>query len=135
VRTQKKLLDIVVEDTGKAKPKDNGKKTAVAGLAREAASSFIEAQKNLLDLAGQQVNVNLQAASRVTEMLNMLRVNPLPAFTGEGVKSFVEAEKAVLDSIMTPGSKKSAAPKAAKRPASRRRRPAAAAAEAAGAGA
>lgn len=128
VRTQKKLLDIIVEDAGKAKGRQDGKKTAVSGLAREAAGSFIEAQKNLLDLAGQQVNVNLKAASHAAEMLNMVRINPLPAFTGDSVKSFVEAEKKVLDSIMTPGQKP--ASKAAKRPGPRRRR---AAAQAAGA--
>ncbi len=63
---QKKLLDVIVE--GGAKPKggkaEEKKKTEISGIAREAASSFIDAQKNLLDLAGQQVNVNLQVAGK-----------------------------------------------------------------------
>lgn len=114
VRTQKKLLDIVVEAESKIKGSETKKKVDPSGMAREAASSFIDAQKNLLDLAGQQVNVTLKAANRVAEMTNMLRLNPFPTITGDGVKSFVDAEKAVLDSLIRPmkGAKKAAtAPK------------------------
>lgn len=124
VRAQKKLLDVVVEDEAKTKGGDAKKKTEVSGLARDAASSFIDAQKSLLDLAGQQVNVNLQAATRVAEMTNLLRLSPFPTFTTEGVKSFVDAESAVLDSIIKPGkaAKRAAKPEtAAKRHPGRRR--------------
>jgi hypothetical protein len=135
VRAQKKLLDVIVSDG--AKPKsgkaDDKKKAEISNIAREAASSFIDAQKSLLDLAGQQVNVNLQVAGRLGEMANLLRLSPLPMITGNSVKSFVEAEKAVLDSIMKPGNgAKSAAPKAERVVAKRGRRRAAAA-QAAGA--
>jgi hypothetical protein len=133
VRAQKKLLDIVVEEEAKSRggrADDGKKKTEMSALAREAASAFIDAQKSLLDLAGQQVNVNLQAATRVADMTKVLRLNPFPAITGEGVKSFVDAEKAVLDSLMKT-TKNPAKPAAtAKRPA-RRRAPAAEAAKAA----
>lgn len=132
VRSQKKLLDVIVE--GGAKPKsgkaEEKKKAEISGIAREAASSFIDAQKNLLDLAGQQVNVNLQVAGKLAEMANLLRLNPLPTITGDSVKSFVDAEKAVLDTIIKPNGAKSE-PKVAhatKRPARRRRAPAAQAA-------
>jgi hypothetical protein len=133
VRSQKKLLDVIVE--GGAKPKggkaeETRKKAEISGIAREAASSFIDAQKNLLDLAGQQVNVNLQVAGKLAEMANLIRLNPLPTITGDSVKSFVDAEKAVLDTIIKPNGAKST-PKvvhAAKRPARRRRAPAAQAA-------
>ena len=128
VKAQKKLLDVIVEEPPKPKTKPEAKKTAFAGMAREAAGSLIDAQKNLLDLAGQQVNVTLQAASRMAEMVNLARLTPLPTITGEGVKSFVEAEKAVLDTIIKPGNGHKPAPKKAKRPA--RRRPAAQAAAA-----
>ena len=114
VRTQKKLLDVVVEAESKIKVSDTKKKIDPSGMAREAASSFIDAQKNLLDLAGQQVNVTLKAANRVAEMTSLLRLNPFPTITGDGVKSFVDAEKAVLDSLIRPmkGAKKVAsAPK------------------------
>jgi hypothetical protein len=133
VRAQKKLLDVLVEDGTKSKSgkaEEGKKKTDISDIAREAASSFIDAQKNLLDLAGQQVNVNLQVTSRLAEMANMIRLNPLPTITGDSVKSFVEAEKAVLDSIIKPGNGAKSAPKAArasKRP-TRRRAPAAQAA-------
>jgi len=114
VRTQKKLLDVVVEDEAKPRGKAE-KKTEIVALAREAASSFIDAQKNLLDLAGQQVNVGLQATNRVAEMTKMFRLNPFPTITGDGVKSFVDAEKAVLDSLIRPA-------KGAKKPASAAKR-------------
>jgi len=132
VRAQKKLLDVIVEDWPKpkgGKADERKKKTEISGIAREAASAFIDAQKNLLDLAGQQINVNMQAAGRLAEMANLLRLNPLPAITGDSVKRFVEAEKAVLDSIIKPSNgAKSGAPKAeraSKRQTGRRRAPAA----------
>jgi hypothetical protein len=122
VRTQKKLLDVAVEEAAKSKGKgdDGKKKTNLSTLAREAATSFIDAQKSLLDLAGQQVNVGLQATTRVAEMTKMFRMNPFPTITGDGVKSFVDAEKAVLDSLIRPkkGAKKRAS--APKRRAGRR---------------
>jgi hypothetical protein len=127
VRAQKKLLDVIVEDGSKpkgGKADESKKKTEISGIAREAASSFIDAQKNLLDLAGQQVNVNMQVAGRLAEMVNLLRLNPLPAITGDSVKSFVEAEKAVLDSIIKPSNGAKSAPKAeraSKRQTGRRR--------------
>ena len=129
VRAQKKLLDVIVEDGSKpkgGKAEESKKKTAISGIAREAASSFMDAQKNLLDLAGQQVNVNMQVAGRLAKMVNLPRLNPLPAITGDSVKSFVEAEKAVLDSIMKPVNGAKSAPKAehaAKRHTGRRRAP------------
>jgi hypothetical protein len=132
VKTQKKLLDIIVEEPPKHKggKEEEKEKATLSALAREAASSLIDAQKNLLDLAGQQVNVNLQAASQMAEMVNLARLTPLPTITGEGVKSFVEAEKAVLDTIIRPANGRKSAHKAkrAKRPV--RRRPAAQAEEA-----
>jgi hypothetical protein len=125
VRAQKKFLDIVAEE-GKAKagkPEEHKKKTEIAKLAREAATSFIEAQKKLLDLAGQQVNVNLQATSRAMEMMNSLRPQLMPNFSGEGLKSFVDAEKNLISSFIKPTNGAEAAPKVAhapKRPVRRR---------------
>ena len=113
----------IVEEESKPKggrAEDGKKKTEMSALAREAASAFIDAQKSLLDLAGQQVNVNLQAASRVADMTKVLRLNPFPTITGEGVKSFVDAEKAVLDSLMKPTKSPAKPASAAKRTARRR---------------
>lgn len=104
VRAQKKFLDVLAENGVKSRKHEetSKKKTEISKLAREAAGSFIDAQKKLLDLAGQQVNVNLQAATRAVEVVNALRPRPLPTLTGEGVKNFVEAEKAVIESFMKP---------------------------------
>jgi hypothetical protein len=101
VATQKKFLDVVSEEIGKEGKKEHtGKKaTELAELGREAANSFIEAQKKLLDLAGQQVNVNMQAAGRVDLKLP-IRLMPLADIAGEGIKSLVDAEKALVDSIV-----------------------------------
>lgn len=103
VKSQKKLLDILVEDVDKKAAESGKKKVEVAKLAREASDSFIDAQKKLLDLAGQQMNVNVQAATRAAGLVNSIRPSGLPDFTGEGVKTFVNAEKALLDSIIKPG--------------------------------
>jgi hypothetical protein len=138
VRAQKKFLDIVAEDGTKAKAgksEEHKKKTEVAKLAHEAANAFIEAQKKLLDLAGQQVNVNLQATSRAMEMMNSLRPHLMPNISGEGLKSFVNAEKNLISSIMKPEEGAKAAPKAAHaaKRAPRRRHPRATQAAQAGA--
>ena len=105
-RTQKKFLDLVAEETDKiAGPKheQNHKplqKTELSKLVREAGNAFIEAQKRLLDVAGQQMSVNLDAATRTMEMLSPTRLLPTAKITGEGVKEFVEAEKSLISSLM-----------------------------------
>jgi len=127
VRAQKKFLEVIVHEGGKAKGKqeEGKKKTELAKLAREAANSFIEAQKKLLDLVGQQVNVNVQAATRAVEMVKSFPPIPMPNLSGEWVKSFVDAEKTLIDTVIKPrnGAKGARAAKsetAAKRPARRR---------------
>jgi hypothetical protein len=125
VRAQKKFLDVVVSEGAKTKAgkaEEHVKKTEVTKLAREAAESFIEAQKKLLDLAGQQVNVSLQSASQAAEMLDELRPRIFPKVTSEEVKDFVEAEKALITSIIKPGeaAKTAKAARPAKRAARRR---------------
>jgi hypothetical protein len=126
VKAQKKLMDIVVQEEPKSKGResDEGKKTEVFELVREAAASFIDAQKSLLDLAGQEVNVNLQAVTRAAEMAKVLQVNPFPAISGDGLKDFVAAEKEVFDSFLKPkgaGKGQAKAKSNAQRPSGRRR--------------
>jgi len=136
VRAQKKFLDVVVLEEIKAKSGEAAKKkTEIPKLAREAADAFIETQKKLLDLVGQQMNVNLQSASEAVDMVKSFRPLPIPEFSGEQVKNFIDAEKALIESIIKPGNGAKPAAKSersAKHPA--RRRPAAVA-EAAQAGA
>ena len=128
LRAQKKLLDIVFEKGAKGgKAEDGGKNKVVSELAREAASALMEAQKSLLDLAGQQVNANWQTASHAAEMINSLRLNLTPNITGDGVKNFVDAQKAVVDSIIKSDNGHKGATRAksgSKRQARRRRVPA-----------
>jgi NADH dehydrogenase/NADH:ubiquinone oxidoreductase subunit G len=125
LRAQKKLLDIAFEKGAKgSKAEDGGKKKAVSELAQEAASALMDAQKSLLDLAGQQVKANWQTASHAAEMVNSLRLNLMPGITGDGVKGFVDAQKAVVNSIIQSdnGHKKAAKAKSgSKRPARRGR--------------
>jgi hypothetical protein len=105
VNAQKKFLDVITEETsGEAEDKKEhtGRKpsrTELAKLGQEATDSFIEAQKKLLDLASQQVNVNMQAASRAVDLKTPIRLLPMADIAGESVKSFVDAEKALLSSM------------------------------------
>jgi hypothetical protein len=119
MRTQKKFLDVIAEETENAVSGKHatGKKIAVTEigkLAKEASDSFIDTQKKLLDLAGQQMHVNLQAAGRAIGMISPARL-PIATITTEGVKTFVDAEKALIDTMLKPRDHK-AAPKPEPRP-------------------
>ncbi len=137
VAAQTKFLDVISEETSVAeagKKEHAGRKpdrTELAKLGRDAAHSFIDAQKKLLDLAGQQLNVNMQAATRAVDLKMPVRLLPVADIAGESVKSFVDAEHALLDSM----SKSRARIKPAAKPnhgakASARRKPGAARAKA-----
>ena len=107
VRAQKKFLDIVADETakatgGKPQPPSKTKKTELSKLAREATDAFIEAQKRLLDVIGQQMSVNLKSATKAVEIMSPARLLPMANFTGAGVKSFVEAEKSLLEAVVKP---------------------------------
>ncbi len=107
VQAQKKFLDVIAQETtkatsGKAEEVKHVKKTEMSKLAREATNAFIEAQKRVLDVVGQQMNVNLKAAAHTLETLAPSRLLPMANLTGEGVKSFVDAEKALIQSMMKP---------------------------------
>ena len=118
VNAQKKFLDVIAEETTLAtsdeheKPGKPGKNTDVAALARESANALVDAQKKLLDVASAQMKANLKIANRSADMLAPFRL-PLAKLTGEGVKTFVDAEKAMIDSMMKRDHKNGAA---AKRP-------------------
>ena len=122
VHAQGKFLDVIAQETAKA---TSGKtdhttktvlQTELPKLAREAANSFIDAQKRLLDVLGQQMNVNLGAATRAMEMLSPTRLWPMAKRTGEGVKNFVEGEKAMIESMIKPRKTPKVVPIAKRRP-------------------
>ena len=123
VHTQKKFLNVITEETIKA-TSGNGtekkmKKTELTELAQQATDSFIEAQKKLMDVAGKQVTAQLKATGRALEMVVPFTANPLPEITRAGVKTFVDTEKALIDTVMTHRPQKKAVGKAhgRKRPA------------------
>lgn len=108
VDAQKKFLDVVAQETtrltsGKSEKAEKAvKKTELAKLARDASNAFVEMQKKMLDIAGQQMNVNLKAATRALEVIKPFQLLPMANITGEGVKRFVDAEKAMIDSMIKP---------------------------------
>jgi hypothetical protein len=108
VQAQKKFLDVIAQESAKATSGKHDqhpkmvKKTELSKLATEATNLFIDAQKKLLDVVGQQANVNLKAATRTMALISPSRVLPMANLTGEGVKSFVTAEKALIESMIKP---------------------------------
>ena len=104
VHAQKKFLDVVAEETTRAtsgkQPVKKFKKTELAEMAKEATDAFLEAQKKLIDVAGQQVNAGMRAAGRAVNMIAPFPFVPIPDLTREGVKNFVTAEKALIDTVM-----------------------------------
>jgi hypothetical protein len=107
VQAQKKFLDVIAEEAARATSGRHEtarlmKKTELSKLAREATNSFIDAQKWLLDVVGQQVNLNLKAATRTMELASTVRLMPMATIAQEGVRNFVGAEKALIESIVKP---------------------------------
>ncbi len=121
VHTQKKFLDVIAEETSKAtsskEPAKKMKKTELSELAKDATDAFIDAQKKLIDVAGKQVNAHMRAASRAVNTIAPFPFIPIPDLTREGVKNFVSAEKALIDTVMQrPEHKKGPKVAAHKRP-------------------
>ena len=105
VDAHRKFLDVLTEETMKATGKTEhvkvAKKTELSKLARDAGELFIDAQKKVLDVLGQQMNVNLNAATQAVESLSPRLAN-VTAMPAKAVKTFVESEKAILQSLITP---------------------------------
>ena len=122
VQAQKKFLHVIAEEaskvtSGAAMPVSKAKKHELTELAREAADTFIDAQKKLMDVAAQQIHVSLKAAGTAAKMMPTVPYREIPDLTREGFRSFVEAEKAVIESVTRrPEPKKAAKPAARKRP-------------------
>ena len=125
VHAQKKFLDVIAEQTSKAtRDSESGRKlkqTELSELAKEATNAFIDVQKKLIDVAGRQVDANVRAVGKTVNMIAPFPFLPIPDMTREGVKSFVTAEKALIDTVMQRGEKKRTA-KTAPRPRGKGRR-------------
>jgi hypothetical protein len=105
VQAQRKFLDVIAQETARATSDKHDharkmKKTELSKLAHEATKAFVEAQKRLVEVVSQQMNVNLKAATRAMDLVSPSRLLPMANLTGEGVKSFVGAEKALIESMM-----------------------------------
>lgn len=105
VEAEKKFLDVVAEEATKAtSPRHEAtarkqKKTELAELARQATEAFVDAQKKLFDVAGRQVNTNLKAASRAMDIAGPLPLMPISDLTRDGVKTFVDAQRALMEAV------------------------------------
>jgi len=104
VEAQKRLLDVIAEETAKVTSGKHangaGKKakhSELSELARRASESFMEAQKRLVDLAGRQINANVKTAGKTLELLRPFPFLPVSELTREAVKSYVDAQKALMD--------------------------------------
>jgi hypothetical protein len=132
VRSQKKFLDVLAEETAAA---TNGKshaavrKTELTELARQSAEAYIDAQKKLLDVAAQQLKVNAKTAKEAIGAINLLPAETLGELARHTIEGLVETEQGLLDVIVKPphpAPKAHAAPPAPrkvvrKRPAARRK--------------
>ena len=104
VEAQKQFLDVISEETARAtgvKPANSGgkkvKPTELAELARKSTDAFIEAQKHLVEVAGRQLNAHVKTTGKAMELLEPFPFLPLNELTREVVKSYVDAQKALMD--------------------------------------
>ena len=108
VKAQKQFLDIFADETAKATSgRHNGKarnvkKTEIAELAKQATESFIEAEKKLADVAGKHVNAMVKTTGSAFEFLRPFPFPPFGELVREGVKSYVDAQKALMDAMVKP---------------------------------
>ena len=134
VRSQKKFLDVLAEETAHATGKANGKaatgkKTELTELARQSAEAYIDAQKKLLDVAAEQLKVNAKTAGEAIGAMNPVPAKALNEWARQTVDNLVESQQAILDLVVkTPKAIKGHEPPARekgtrKRPAAKRAKP------------
>ena len=128
VRSQKKFLDVLAEETAAATGNGNGKvhaakKTELTELARQSAEAYIDAQKKLLDVAAQQLKVNAKTAKEAIGAINLLPAETVAELAKHTIEGLVETEQGLLDVIVKPphqAPKVHAAPPAPKKAAKKR---------------
>ncbi len=132
VRSQKKFLDVLAEETAHATGEHaNGRhahaaKTELTELARQSAEAYIDAQKKLLDVATQQLKVNTKTAREAIDAMNPLPAETLGEVARHTVEGFVESQQALLNLVLNAGQPPRKTHAAAEPPKSGRKRPAAA---------
>ncbi len=111
VRSQKKFLDVLAEETAIATGKQtngNGKghaaskKTELTELARQSGEAYIDAQKKLLDVAVQQLKVNAKTVREAFRAMNPLPVETLGELAKHTAEGLVESQQALLDQMVKP---------------------------------
>jgi len=109
VKSQKKFLDVLAEETAYATGKEtNGKdhtaakKTQLTELARQSAEAYIDAQKKMLDVAVQQLKVNAKTAREALTAMNPLPVETVGELARHTVDGLVESQQALLDQMVKP---------------------------------
>jgi hypothetical protein len=107
VRSQKKFLDVLAEETANAtgqatngKAHASAKKTELTELARQSAEAYIDAQKKLLDVAVQQLKVNQKTAREALGAMNPLPADTLSEFARHTVDGFVESQQALINLVV-----------------------------------
>src|ERR1039457_5287916 len=131
VRSQKKFLDVLAEETAHATGTNGNahaasKKTELAELARQSAEAYIDAQKKLLDVAAQQLKVNAKTAKEAIGAMNPLPVETLGELARHTAAGFVESQEALLNVMVKPPHQASKAHVAPGHPKPGRKRPASA---------
>jgi len=128
VRSQKKFLDVLAEETAHVTGKGtNGKahaakKTELTELARQSAEAYIDAQKKLLDVAVEQLKVNAKTAGDALHALNPLPAATVGNWARHTVDDLVESQQTILDLVMkTPRAAKPHEPPKHDRPAARKK--------------
>ncbi len=110
VRSQKKLLDMIAEESGKAAEAAKQMETApqaepatdLTEILRQSAGSFIDMQKKLLDVAGKQVDVSVKAARRAMDFVTPSMRTSVADMMRQYVENVVAAQKSMLDVMMKP---------------------------------
>ncbi|MGA2113590.1 MAG: hypothetical protein ABSH56_02430 [Bryobacteraceae bacterium] len=107
VKSQKKFLDVLAEETAHATGKGtNGKehatgnKTQLTELARQSAEAYIDAQKKMLDVAVQQLKVNAKTAREALGAMNPLPVETVEELARNTADGLVESQEALLDLVV-----------------------------------
>jgi hypothetical protein len=133
VRSQKKFLDVLAEETAHATGKEtNGhahapaRKTELNELARQSAEAYIDAQKKLLDVVTQQFKVTAKTAREALSAMNPLPAETIGELLRHTMVGFVESEQDLLDVVVKPPHQAPKAHAAPQHPKPGRKRPAAA---------
>lgn len=117
IKAQKRFLDVLADETAKATSgkhteQKRGKKTEIPALVKQATESFIGAQKQLVETAGRQMSANVKTAGKTIDLLKPFPFVPLNDLTREAVKSYVDAQKALMSVMVKPVNGQKPAPKA-----------------------